>query len=416
MPRKPSRSTCFQPENYSELGLFADRTELRELLAATLAAYLEPGAAGQGRILVRGQRGVGKSMLARHAIEAVVGEYGPLRVEVDCASGGHGPEAVLRQLARALARETLLNSTHPELRQHAQLLQNFANATRVQHKTVSTWTRSTNLKLGVTDKLAEVLGVEFGVGYSVARAFTVDESADRAVDVALLQSLIQAFLEDSFARGQHTVLLIDNLDQAGYAELEEDVRRVTDLARALLSLRGCVVVATMRTEFVSADLRKLQSYAVEVPGMAPAELMEVYAARVMARGEGWEERLAEAGLLDLAGTLSTWTDNAWGFLCWLAFSDFEPLAEPMDEPALKEHMRRYAERNYPGLTWEELRRIGGAYQDAPDAWRRRDALEGAGLSAELLDRALKYGALVPDWLLEPDRWMLAPGLHFLPRT
>jgi len=44
-------------------------------------------------------------------------------------------------------------------------------------------------------------------------------------------------------------------------------RRVTDLAKAILGFRDCVVVANLRTEFVSADLRKLYSNDVVVPGL-----------------------------------------------------------------------------------------------------------------------------------------------------
>ena len=37
---------------------------------------------------------------------------------------------------------------------------------------------------------------------------------------------------------------------------------------------GCVVVANLRTEFVSADLRKLQSHPIDVPGVSVGRLRD----------------------------------------------------------------------------------------------------------------------------------------------
>lgn len=88
MATEPTRTACFKPDEYEDLHLFANRSALREELSRMLASFLEPGAPGQARVLVRGQRGVGKSMLSRAAIADVVRELGPLSVVVDGARTG----------------------------------------------------------------------------------------------------------------------------------------------------------------------------------------------------------------------------------------------------------------------------------------------------------------------------------------
>lgn len=90
-PRKAARTACFQPDEYRDLALFANRSDQLEELTGALHGFLEPGAPGQGRILVRGHRGVGKSMLTRRAIDNVRATHGPLTVIVDGARAGHGP-------------------------------------------------------------------------------------------------------------------------------------------------------------------------------------------------------------------------------------------------------------------------------------------------------------------------------------
>ena len=46
----------------------------------------------------------------------------------------------------------------------------------------------------------------------------------------------QTLVLDCYQTEQTVVLFLDNLDQVGYAEIGEDVRRVTDLARYLLGI------------------------------------------------------------------------------------------------------------------------------------------------------------------------------------
>lgn len=52
-------------------------------LGDTLASYIKPGAPGEARVLICGQREVGKSMLTRKAIDEVRSRYSVLTVTAD---------------------------------------------------------------------------------------------------------------------------------------------------------------------------------------------------------------------------------------------------------------------------------------------------------------------------------------------
>src|SRR5271165_4084905 len=106
----PPRSACFRPDEYRSLLLFADRSEEREELESVLDSYLEPDAPGSAHLLVRGSRGVGKSILARKIVADAKEKWALLVAEADCATIGVGPEAVLRALARTLADEAVKNA------------------------------------------------------------------------------------------------------------------------------------------------------------------------------------------------------------------------------------------------------------------------------------------------------------------
>jgi AAA ATPase domain len=414
-PRKAARTACFQPDEYKNLALFANRSDQLEELTGTLHAYLESGAPGKGCILVRGHRGVGKSMLTRRAIESVRATHGPLTVVVDGARAGHGPEAFLRQLAKDLAQETLENVTKPVLGQAAELLLRFAGATDVSVKQAQEWTQTVKLGLTIQHKFGDLIGFEFGLARAAGKSRKLEETYQRKVDAELLRELIQALVYDCHEEKQRVVLLLDNLDQVGYAEIEEDVRRVTDLARYLFGLEGCLLVASMRNEFVSADLLKLSSQPIEVSALDSRALMEIFDQRVARRGPGARTNLEEAGLVTIARTLSTWTGNAWAFLSWLAYLDFQSINfDPEDQAALRAMLRRFAAQTYTGVRAEELDELVKPYR----MHQTRPFLTGAELSAdgipnELIERAKRYGVLVPDWLLSPDRYQLAPTLCFL---
>jgi hypothetical protein len=411
---KPTRSACFQPDNYLELALFTNREDLLSDLVERLKSFLEPGAPGQGRILVRGHRGVGKSILTRRAIEIVISAIPALRVIVDGAQTGHGPDAVLKRIAADLGREATENATDSAVQKGAELLQRFAALTKVNVKEVRQWSKNLQLGASIKSKLVESVQVEFGISGAASRVRTVEESYERVIDADFLKDKVQDFLSDCRAAGQHVVLFVDNLDQVGYAEINEDVRRVTDLAKVILGFRDCVVVANLRTEFVSADLRKLYSNDVVVPGLEPEELLRIAKTRMSSVGPDRRLALKEAGFEALATKLASWTTNAWGYLSWLADLDYERIDfKPDDDEGLRKALLRIAENRFAGLRSEEILRVATAFKSAPAEFLTGNDLDTHGVTQELRERAIRYGAVVPDWLLSPDRYMLSPGLHFL---
>src|SRR5262245_1200589 len=111
----PPRSACFRPDAYKDLRLFADRTDEADDLVSRLDSYLAPDSPNDAHLLVRGQRGVGKSILVRGVLDRVKQKWAVLVAEVDCAVIGIGPESVLRTLARELADEAIKNALDERL-------------------------------------------------------------------------------------------------------------------------------------------------------------------------------------------------------------------------------------------------------------------------------------------------------------
>lgn len=418
MAYTPTRSACFRPDEYKELKLFANRHVLLDDIVETLKSFLEEDGPGEGRVLVRGHRGVGKSMLMRKAIDHVVHALHVLRVEVDCAAVVHGEEAVLRELCRALSEELLTNVNDAGLRAQAEVLRRLSGLTRVKVKEVKQWSTSLKLGLSYNYKMTDALQFEFGLTRVAGRSREVEESSERTIDAPFLREFIHLLVEDCVQSSEKIKLIVfvDNLDQAGHAEIEGDVRRVTDLARYLFTLRKCLVVATIRTEFTSTDFNKLYSENIAVPGMLAEELCEVAEKRMSMAGQRRQKALQDADFRTLAKTLARCTDNAWGFLCWLAALDYASFESKVDDmEGLIDVLGPLMTQQHSGLREDELERIARAFEADPNGFLTNEDLVRAGIELDFRERALKYAALVPDWWLNPDRYMLSPRLHFLAR-
>ncbi|HSO00383.1 MAG TPA: ATP-binding protein [Candidatus Nanopelagicales bacterium] len=412
----PPRSACFRPEAYESLELYADREADLHDLTETIDGFVQgPGA--EGRILIRGARGVGKSTLTRRALRTVCERWQYLLFgEADCARLGTGPEPVLRQIARSLTSAVEARDSDRELKQAAQILGRLAACTKVKAKEVRTWQQ--NLKIGVsaTSKLLDTIAFEFGLVRAAGNSREVEEGYERTVDATFLRELIGGFLSDC-RRADHVALLfIDNLDQAAYAERQDEVQQIVDLARLLLSLRHAVVVMTLRHEFVSRDLPKYDSLTVDVPGMDAAGLRDVAEQRIAEAAPRKQQALKDAGFDALIDYLCGWTDNPWGFLKSLAALDFAR-ADLRGATAvqLRQVLLDEARKVFPRLQTEELARIGAAFGGEPSGIRSRAQLAAAGITDELRDRAASEHVLIPDWILDPtpQSYLLAPQLHFL---
>lgn len=410
-----TRSACFLPDNYTDLRLFANRIRDVDDLVATLDSFVAPGSPGEARILIRGDRGVGKSMLTRAALKRIVDTRGPLLVQVDAARVGHGPESFLRRLAKDLAREIIENSTLAELRLAAELLRRIADgASKLTVKQVQGWAKSLDIGATVKSSFLDSIQFEFGMKRAISRSANVEQTYERSVDADYLRERLEDFLADCQSNGQFVLLFLDNLDQVGYGELREDVEQVSNLAKYLVGLPGAVVVANLRSEFVSTDIRRYYSIEKLVEGLKPAELVQIAQHRMSLAEEDRRERLVAAGFPALIEELSRLTENAWSFLSWLAFFDYEDIDfDPRDPQRLRQALLRFGRRRFAGLVESELVQLAKVYHSDVQRFVTQVELDTHGVTKELLDRAVRYGALIPDLLLHPDRYVLSPALHFL---
>lgn len=416
MTYSPPRSACFRPEAYEALELFADRRDDLKNLVETLNSFVEgPGA--EARVLVHGSRGVGKSTLTRRALQQVQARNSLLLYgEADCAALGTGPDAVLKEIARSLTSAAQMRDVGSELKQAAQLFGRIAACSKVKAKEVRTWQQSLKIGVSATSKLLDTVAFEFGMARAAGKSKEIEESFERNVDSTFLRELLAGFLSDCRRADIVVLLFIDNLDQAAYAERQEQVRQILDLARLLFTLRHAVVVMTLRREFVSRDLPKYDSLSIDLPGMDVAGLLEVAQARMQQASPAKKDALEAAGFATLIDFIAGWTDNPWGFLKALAALDYARTdLRGAKATQIRDVLLAEAQKIFPRLQAQEIEALARPFRGKPSSLCSHTQLAEAGVSQELRERAASEHALIADWILDPtpQSYMLAPQLHFL---
>jgi hypothetical protein len=409
----PTRTACFQPHNCHDLALFTESAELSPLIAC-LEGFVRSGGPGQGKILLWGRGGVGKSILARKAVDEVRAKHAPLTVLTDGTDDSHGPGAFLRRLAKGLSKEVLSHAAGAPLCRSAELLLRLTAVPHVTVKQVDEWCKALRLAENAEYCFPDTVKFELGPRRLPGTMRPVEETYVRAVDGCLLRALIQSLIIDCHREELPVMMLLDNLDQTRYWDSRDEACQVLDLARSLLGLERCVVVATLRSELLTAGLHTLCSVSVEVTGRSPTELMTIVTERINRGIHDAREKIPQAGMMAIARRLATWTDNVRALLQWLSFLDFEGIhVTAGEDDKLRGMLERFTARIYPGVRPEEVRMLGQVYDRDTREVRTEPELSAAGASKELIARARRFGVLVPERLPNPDRYLLAPTLHFL---
>jgi hypothetical protein len=254
----------------------AERKELFDLLTALLGA----GSRG-ARILVTGDRGVGKSILTRAVIEDFVRANQDRVVSVRVNGRGVGYRAFLQTFARDLAlvlRPYARRWSKPDIDRWLDELVALTNTNLISRAQAESFAR----KYGA--------GADVGgdaLIYKIAAKFNWEETHSLGVTTQSTLHVTDELLHDAIAetlerlRGSQPpitiVVFYDDLDQAFSTGTGADVESAM---QRVLELQPCLAVAHIRTEALFANVRRIVTDEILVPPLPPGELLAVLRQRV----------------------------------------------------------------------------------------------------------------------------------------
>ncbi|MBM3224945.1 MAG: hypothetical protein FJZ47_14235 [Candidatus Tectomicrobia bacterium] len=393
--------------------LFVDRLDETKELKLLLGRLLK-SKNGQGGVLVKGDSGVGKSILSRRVLDELRTEWSADLVVVEIDGGRlTGVRGLLNRLCEVIYAE-VEGLGEEDLTNRAAWLAKVASYGKLTANEIKQINQEVSASSKIRSSFWGLLSGEGALGWKRTASTSASDGYEIVITEDYLSKLLSAFLQELHTYQYRPLIFLDNLDRIGRMDAQEDANTIAALVKQLLELPDCVLLLNLRTQFAhhTTDRRELTHLALE--GLPPQVLQEILAQRLQQLVSDDITRLSlpEAALHTVAERLARRTDNPLAFLRWLDFWLARTENRPEDlERDMEKFIRQYfttVSRPWLASTITQLvaERDAG-YNDSPltPALQRPQIL--------LLERA---GAIVPDsLLLDPPerRYHLHHDLDFL---
>lgn len=385
----------------------------REAEARELRACLEERLQGEpnARILVCGDRGVGKSIFSRKLLKDFTAAHPTQVVEVILDGRGMTQRRLLSTFAQNLARgarDVLVarGEFEEQWERWATTLVQLATNARIVRGFHELRGREHGASAGGEGGLLGTLTGSFLFAWKERReqGQKVEETLEVSDDV--LRSAINLTLRRIADRGLRVAVLFDDLDQAGDVENPQAAKA---MLQELLAIEPCVGVVHLRNEVLSPDIRREMGECIALEGLSPDTMERLFDKRLedapaevrrqLGQGRGPLQRLFRA------------TDNPHVALRWVhgllrAF----PWPPPADWTSLDRRIAIVKRSTVTGIDDPTLRKLGVVLDrcspgGGPTRVSREALLAGQGpldtgprgehLSEELVENLLRTEVLLP---------------------
>ncbi len=409
----PIPNLCMRPSDYEDVRLFVPREGYEEILAE-LSLYLDsPGAKGR-RFMVYGDRGVGKSIAVRAAIQELQArrdDFFPVCVRGDrCLT----TKQLLSSMADELASQVRkLFPGEEDLHVETSYLKSIIGAERLTRgefrKTGAELEVSIKASFGLLSFITHTLGITGAISRAIGEEREEEETTEIPVDDFFRLELLSAMLPGIARKtGKEPLIFVDNLDQLAEATREPQI--VHDHLRALFRLDQVPVVITVRSEF-ARDIQKESRTPLRLEGLPPEQLQAILEKRLEVDCPQ-ASALREAGVLEVGRELTRRTDNPWVFLRWLEYL----CTKELEPSRCWENLKGYIQVLY-GFWTDEVERIAEwFFQRGLEPARAELIVQEVGLDRDDVRLFEENGVLVPDDYARPPesrRYTLSPLLVFL---
>lgn len=266
-------------------------------------------------VLLRGDRGVGKSIFARRLVTELKERLPQRVIPVVLDHRGSDEVHVLRRFIELFVQTApAVVDGLPELRRDwlTPLQQLFAGGNRM----VLSVGEGTGREVGATGELSGglwgVLQGKFGAAWKSKIDLTRRTDYTIEINEDLLRAAIVAALE-AVAGHAAVVVFFDDLDQARRMGSPEEAKGTL---RGILDLRPCLKIVHLRSEYGYADWRREVDLTIDLDGLPGSELVRMLRRRAEREGSH-REVLADPTSWEPLERLATATDNPHVLLRWV---------------------------------------------------------------------------------------------------
>jgi Cdc6-like AAA superfamily ATPase len=392
----PIYTRCIQPHSIDPK-LFTDREEeyrhLKEVLKSIILAKEEE----ERRLLIHGDRGMGKSILLRKVLSHLKQEIEFIPVIVD-GRYSMDAEELLRDICKKLA--SLLRN-EVDYKKDEKAIREISYLEEVSRVAVITksWARSRaseiEAKSGVGIGFLNFFKLSFGVGGKEAEAEELTKSIITEINSRFLRELLSFVIKTI---KKEVVIAIDNLDQI------HDKDQIAEFVREIFKHRESPIIATLRREAITAEFRRSFRDPIMINGLSEEALGDILALRIEKCPE--KEVLMEK-LPSIADKLKTVTDNPLSFLTWIHFLCNNSELNPQN---LLDDLKGFVFALY-NVEPDKASPICKFFLDRDNPFLAKETIL-AQSNEDDYEMMVENGILVPDDLYEPRKYRLSPDLSF----
>ena len=392
----PIYTRCIQPHSI-DAKLFTDREEkyrhIKEVLKGIILAKDEE----ERRLLIHGERGVGKSILLRKVLSHLKQEIDFIPVIVD-GRNSRDAEELLRDICEKLASQ--LRDEYKDEKAICEISY-LDEVSRVDTITKG-WARSTaaeiEAKSGVGIGFLNFFKLNLGVGVKEAEAEELTKSITTEINSRFLRELLSYVIKTI---KKEVVVAIDNLDQI------HDKNQIAEFVREIFKHRQSPIIATLRSEAITREFRRSFRDPIVIEGLPPEKLMNILAKRIE---DCPEKDILEQRLSPIADKLKTITDNPLSFLTWIHFLCNN---SELNQGNLMDDLKDFVLTFY-AYDPEKVSSISKFFLNKGNRFLpKEEILAQSKIPEDDYEVMVENGILVPDDLYEPRKYRLSPDLTFL---
>ena len=380
---------CMRPNSF-DTKLFANRDEEYSRIKGKIGMFLDNRDEERRKLMIYGERGVGKSILIRKIIKDISEERDLISITID-GDEARNPEDLLRDICKNLAGElhdfyTKNENKNDVIDKEIAFLDYISYAKTLKDTDVITIVERLEGNIEGSIGILNILTLRSKIGAVDGKDHTTSHEIEQSIDSKFIIKLLENVTEKihDFA---DILIYIDNLDQL------EDKDSIDDFVTEIIKLKKPILVTSMRREVADRNIGRDFKEVQYIEPMTSDGLMLVLKKRLEI-GCPKKDELLRTQLLDIAEILKDCTGNPLSFLTWLHYLIVDA---DLDSSGIVNNLRGFTKAHYSTFDEPTIERIAKHFISAGSEFLPKEKIiSELGIENDLLEMLDDFGVIIPE--------------------
>ena len=402
---------CMRP-NSVDTNLFANRDSEYKAIKGKIGMFLDNRGEERRKLMIYGERGVGKSILLRKIIKDITEERDVISIIVD-GDEARSPDDLLRDICKKLAFGLdILYSTKGikagQIEKEIAFLDfiSYAQVLKDSHITTFIERIEGNVEGGIG--IFNLLTLRSKIASTKGKDRATSQEIEQNIDAKFLIKLLESVTNKVHESADIDILIyIDNLDQL------ENKDSIDDFVTEIIKLKKPIITASMRREVADKNIGRDFKEVQLIEPMTPDGLGKVVEKRLAIECARKDE-LADTPLMDIANSLKEITGNPLSLLTWLHYLIVD---SELDSSRVVENLKGFTKAHYSTFDESTIKDIAQYYiktykESNSEFITREQIIDNTSIGGDLFGMLMDFGVIVPDNKENPFMYKISSDFMF----